>query len=89
MTPAQCAFVGDHDNDVPAAQVAGRSFALNFKSPTLNRTAAVVVLGRFRNVLDYLPDCTSRIEWLPFVFWPIPGCSSATARNSKAGAGLE
>jgi phosphoserine phosphatase len=50
---ARCAFVGDHANDVAAAQLAGCSIAFNPKSAELEAVASAVV--RSRDLRDILP----------------------------------
>ena len=42
----QCAFIGDHYNDVDVARVAGLSMAFNCQSPELAAVADVVVAGK-------------------------------------------
>jgi phosphoserine phosphatase len=50
---ARCAFVGDHANDLAAAQLAGGSVAFNPKSAELEAAATTVV--RSRDLRDILP----------------------------------
>ena len=50
---SRTAFVGDHANDIPAAQIAGFSIAFNPKSEELESLASVVV--RSRDLRDILP----------------------------------
>ena len=55
LEPADCAFVGDNENDVSAACTAGFSIAFDCKSPRLAAVASVVVPGGdLRAVLPYL-----------------------------------
>jgi len=50
---SRCAFVGDNDNDIPAARVAGFAIAFNPKSPDFE--AAVHVVVRSCDLRDILP----------------------------------
>jgi phosphoserine phosphatase len=57
VSPSQCAFVGDHFNDVQVADVAGLAFAFNCKSPELAGVADVIVPGRdLRAILSHFRD---------------------------------
>ncbi len=54
---ARCAFVGDHENDISAARIAGRAVAFCPKSPALEAIAhAVVRSSRLTDVLPHLVD---------------------------------
>ena len=56
LTLAQCAFVGDHANDVEAAREAGFSIAFNPKSPALIEVAdAVVHADSLEPILEFFP----------------------------------
>jgi phosphoserine phosphatase len=50
---SRCAFVGDHENDLAAAAIAGCSIAFNPKSAALASAASAVV--RSRDLRDILP----------------------------------
>jgi phosphoserine phosphatase len=51
----ECAFIGDHDNDVEVAKEAGLSIAFNSKSQSLNEICDVVIGGKdLREVLKYI-----------------------------------
>ena len=51
----QCAFIGDHFNDVDVAQVAGLSIAFNCRSPELAAVCHVVVEGKdLRAILPHI-----------------------------------
>ena len=57
IAPERCAFVGDNENDLSAASVAGFSIAFDCKSPKLAEAASVAVPGGdLRAVLPYLID---------------------------------
>jgi HAD superfamily phosphoserine phosphatase-like hydrolase len=57
LVAADCAFVGDNENDLSAAHAAGFSIAFDCKSPRLAAAASVVVPGGdLRAVLPYLID---------------------------------
>ena len=43
ISPKECIFIGDHRNDVYAAELAGFSIAFNSKSEELNKVADVVI----------------------------------------------
>jgi phosphoserine phosphatase len=48
-------FVGDHDNDVDIARIAGFSIAFNSKSKELNKVVNVVIKKKdLRSILDYV-----------------------------------
>jgi phosphoserine phosphatase SerB len=50
-----CAFIGDHDNDIDIAKAAGFSIAFNSKSAKLNEIADVVIEKKdLREILKYL-----------------------------------
>ncbi len=52
---SECVFVGDHDNDVEIAKLAGFSIAFNSKSRKLNEIAdAVIEKKDLREILKYL-----------------------------------
>ena len=53
----RCAFVGDNDNDIPAARVAGFAIAFNPKSPDFEAVAHAVV--RSPDLRDILPHLLS------------------------------
>lgn len=56
LTLEQCAFVGDHSNDVDAAREAGFSIAFNPKSPALIEVADVVVHAETLDpILEFFP----------------------------------
>jgi phosphoserine phosphatase len=53
--PKECVFVGDHNNDVKVAQLAGLSIAFNCKSERLAQVADVVVKKKdLREVLRHI-----------------------------------
>ncbi len=43
ISPDECVFVGDYDNDVEAAEIAGLSIAFNSKSEKLKKVCDVVI----------------------------------------------
>jgi phosphoserine phosphatase len=56
----ECAFVGDHFNDISAAKAAGLSIAFNCKSEELCRVSDVVVSKKdMREILPYLVPADS------------------------------
>ncbi|HCN08333.1 MAG TPA: hypothetical protein DIT01_10400 [Lentisphaeria bacterium] len=51
----ECVFIGDNENDVHIAEIAGLSIAFNSKSPRLDEIADVVIEKKdLREVLQYL-----------------------------------
>jgi HAD superfamily phosphoserine phosphatase-like hydrolase len=55
ISPDECVFVGDYDNDVEAAELAGFSIAFNSKSERLNAVAdAVIEKKDLEEILKYL-----------------------------------
>jgi HAD superfamily phosphoserine phosphatase-like hydrolase len=55
ISPGDCVFVGDYDNDVEAAQLAGFSIAFNSKSEKLKEVADVVIERKdLKEILKYL-----------------------------------
>lgn len=53
--PKDCVFVGDHENDVEIAKLAGFSIAFNSKSEKLKEVADVVIEKKdLREILKYL-----------------------------------
>lgn len=57
VSPAECVFVGDNDNDHAIARVAGLTIAFNCKSPELAASAHHVVREKdLRLILPYIVD---------------------------------
>ncbi len=55
ILPSECVFVGDHDNDVFIAELAGLSIAFNCKSDRLAQVADVVVKEKdLRQILEFI-----------------------------------
>jgi len=55
ISPEECVFVGDHDNDIEIAKSAGLSIAFNSKSEKLNEVSDVVIKKKdLREILKYL-----------------------------------
>jgi phosphoserine phosphatase len=55
IEPEECVFVGDHDNDVDIAKLAGFAIAFNSKSKALNEACDVVINKKnLREILKYL-----------------------------------
>ena len=51
----ECVFVGDHDNDIQVAEIAGLSIAFNCKSERLAQVADVVIEKKdLRKILKYI-----------------------------------
>ncbi len=54
IKPEDCVFVGDHDNDVDIAKIAGFSIAFNSKSEKLNAVCDAVIRKKdLREILKY------------------------------------
>ncbi len=52
---SECVFIGDHENDVEIAKLAGFSISFNSKSENLNQVSDVVVKKKdLREILKYL-----------------------------------
>jgi phosphoserine phosphatase len=52
---SECVFVGDHENDVKVAQIAGLGIAFNCKSENLRKVADVVIDKKdLREILKYV-----------------------------------
>ncbi|MBD3313943.1 HAD-IB family phosphatase [Candidatus Woesearchaeota archaeon] len=55
ISPDECVFVGDHENDIQAAEAAGLSIAFNCKSDSLAQVADVVIEKKdLREILDHI-----------------------------------
>lgn len=55
INPRECVFVGDHENDIQVAGLAGFSISFNSKSERLNEVADTVILKKdLREILSYL-----------------------------------
>jgi phosphoserine phosphatase len=55
IRPEECIFVGDHDNDVEAAKLAGFSIAFNSKSRELEEVSDAVIKKKdLREILKYI-----------------------------------
>ncbi len=56
VTPEECIFVGDHNNDLQIASAAGFSISFNSKSERLNEIADEVVKEKdLRKILEIIP----------------------------------
>lgn len=51
---SRCVFVGDHDNDVEVAKIAGLSISFNSKSEALDKECMVVIKEDIRKILLYI-----------------------------------
>lgn len=52
---SECAFIGDHDNDIHVAEIAGLSIAFNCRSERLAQIADVVIEKKdLREILKYI-----------------------------------
>lgn len=59
LTLENCAFVGDHINDLGALKAAALGIGYMPKDPSVNATAkAVIPGGSFKQLLDFFPDLT-------------------------------
>jgi phosphoserine phosphatase len=55
ISPKECIFVGDHDNDVEVSKISGFAIAFNSKSKGLNKVADVIVRKKdLREILKYV-----------------------------------
>jgi phosphoserine phosphatase len=55
ITPGECIFIGDNENDLSIASIAGYSIAFNCKSEKLAEIADVVIMEKdLRTILPYI-----------------------------------